>query len=165
MRYVAGCHCPACRQAHTRYAMVRAKARQRGDRNGYTDASEARAHLQWLSGQGVGRRAVYAASDVGQTILQEIKIGKRLRIRERTARKILAVTPELARADHALIPAGPTWRLLNDLIGRGYTKTFLAKRMGFSAAIQFRKDLITARNASRVERLYRLIEAGKVQRP
>jgi len=80
--------------------------------------------------------------------------GDRLRIRARTARKILAVTTD-HRADHSFVPAEPTWVLIRRLLREGYTKRALARLLGYkSPAIQFRKTRVTARSAQRVLALH-----------
>ncbi len=154
-RYVAGCRCDLCRAANRNYARKRAGAQREGDWNGLVDAGKARAHLARLSRQGVGRRAVGAATDISLTVLQEVRSGKKRRIRARTERKILAVTPA-AVADRALVPAARAWRKVGELLEEGFTKAELARRMGYaSPALQFRRGRMTARNAHRVEVLHR----------
>jgi hypothetical protein len=70
-------------------------------------------------------------------------------------------------ADRALVAAGRTWALLNELLEAGYTKTFRAKQLGSRAktpSLQIEGDRITALTASKVERLYRRIWEGRVSR-
>lgn len=88
-------------------------------------------------------------------MIHEIKNGDRPRIRARTERKILAVTPA-QRADQAKVPAAKAWRLLEQLMIEGYTKRAIAKLLGYrSPALQLRRDRITARNEQRVIALHR----------
>lgn len=127
--------------------------------NGLVPAGQARAHLLRLRRSGVGRRAVGAASDVGDTILQEILSKAKTQIRADTERRILAVSSG-ARADAALVPAGPTWKILDDLLARGFTKTYLGARLGSAAKIpslQVRRGQILARTALAVAKLARTI--------
>jgi len=73
----------------------------------------------------------------------------------------------MAIADGALVPAGPTWKLLNKLLEAGYTRMFLAKQLGSRAkrpVLQVQAERITALTASKVERLYRRIKEGRVSR-
>lgn len=157
LRYISGCKCVPCRAANSRYECERAAARRRGEGAGIVPATRARAHLRKLSRQGVGRRAVAAASDVAETILQLIGAGRRARIRASTERRILAVDAA-ARADGTLVSAGSTWRRLEALLAEGFPKAEIARRLGYQTpALQLRPDRITARNAVRVERLYRRI--------
>jgi hypothetical protein len=153
LRYMAGCRCKDCRRANSAYESMRQRARRNGDWNGIVPAAAARAHLLKLSRLGVGRRAVGAASDVADSILFAIRTKKKTHIRARTARRILAVTPAMA-SDHAYISARRTWKLIGCLIEEGYTKTFLAQRLGYARAIQFTTTRVTVRNAARVEQLY-----------
>jgi hypothetical protein len=72
-----------------------------------------------------------------------------------------------AIADRALVAAGRTWVLLNELLEAGYSKTFLAKQLGSRSktpSLQVEADRITALTASKVERLYRRIREGRISR-
>lgn len=154
LRYMAGCKCFQCRRANSDYERQRKAARAAGDWNGIIDARRARAHLIRLARKGVGRRAVGAITDIADSVLHEIRQGKRLRIRQRTERKILAVTPAL-RADHSHVPAAKAWSLIEELLEEGFTKAALARQMGLrSPAIQLRRDFITAKNEQRVIALH-----------
>lgn len=88
-------------------------------------------------------------------MIHEIKNGDRRRIRARTERKILAVTPAM-RADRSFVPAVVAWHLINKLLEEGFSKAGLAKLLGYrSPALQLRRNRITARNERRVITLYR----------
>lgn len=159
LRYIGGCRCDACRRANTDYELARAKARKAGDWNGIVPADRARDHLKTLSRLGIGRRTVQACTDIAESVLTDIRTGRKKRIRARTERLILGVTKAHA-ADRALVSARKSMRLLNALIGKGYTKTFLAARLGYKGhALQFNADTITVRNAARIERLHRELSA------
>ena len=154
LRYLAGCKCFKCRRANSDYERSRQAARIAGDWNGIVPADRARAHLAKLARAGIGKRSVSAATDLSNTILQDIRNG-RPKIRARTERKILAVTPSM-RADRSLVPAVKLWRLIGDLLEEGFTKAALAKHLGYKApAIQFRKDWVTAKSEQRVIALHR----------
>lgn len=163
-RYIAGCRCLLCRAANSRYECERASARRNGEWAGIVPADRARVHLTNLSHQGVGLRAVCAATDISRTILGEIRTGQRPRIRASTARKILAVNMEAA-SDHALIPARSTWCIVARLIEEGYTRRQIARWLGQQGnGLQLGKEWVTARNACAVERLYHRIQAGYMER-
>lgn len=166
LKYIGGCRCDLCRRANTDYENIRAKARAAGDWNGIVSAEKSRKHMDWLSYHGVGRRQVSAATDIADSILAMIINGTRVNVRARTERLILAVTPECA-ADHALIPAGPTWILIDKLLKAGFTKTLIAAELGRKRhALQLGKDLITVRNANDVKRVYeRLIDSDAARVP
>jgi hypothetical protein len=159
LRYLAGCRCKLCRRANANYERNRAAARQAGDWNGLVDAAPARAHLMSLSRAGVGKRAVAAAADVAITVLTDVRTGAKTRIRARTSRKILAVTPAMA-SDQALVKAGRSHRLIAALVEEGYSKAELARRLGYARpALQFKRARMTARNVARVEALHRRLTA------
>jgi len=163
LRYVGGCRCDLCRRANSSYESARQKARKAGDWNGIVAADKARAHLLQLSELNVGRRSVAAVSDVTESVLFEIRSGRKARIRARTERRILAVTPDAA-ADHALIDAGPTWQRIDDLLAAGFTRATIALRTGHQrAALQLDKHQVTVRNAYLVERLHaELMASGEL---
>ncbi len=167
VRYMAGCRCDECRRANSRYESERQRARRNGDWNGIVPAERARQHLLALSAEGVGRRAVADATDLGETILCEIRAGKKKNIRARTEKLILAVTKEMA-LDGALVPAASTWKLLNELIADGITRGYIANRLGArTKALQLSKKRVTVRHAYQVELLYRelrMVSAGETWR-
>lgn len=159
LRYLAGCKCFHCRRANSDYERERQKAREAGDWNGVVDAAPARAHLRRLSRLGVGKRIVHAVSDVSVTVLQDIRSGRKTRIRARTERRILAVT-KAARGDAALIPAGPTWERIGWLLEEGFTKARIALELGRKTpALQISKQTVTVRTAARVEALVKRYQA------
>lgn len=154
VRYLGGCRCVDCRQANTSYERERQKARAEGDWNGIVDATLARQHLLCLAENGVGRRAVADVSDVPNTILCDIRAGRKTKIRARTERKILAVTVAMA-ADHALIDAAPTWKLIGELRAAGFTKSRIAKELNHnSRQLQLGKKKLTVRNAAALRRVH-----------
>jgi hypothetical protein len=73
-------------------------------------------------------------------------------------RRILAVDASCA-LDGALVDAAPTRRKVAQLLEEGFTKRELARRFGLkSPALQFPLgDKITARNAAKVDRLWRAL--------
>jgi hypothetical protein len=105
----------------------------------------------------VGRDAIAAASDVSRDTIARIKSNSFILLRKRTEERLLAVSKE-AVSDGALVRAGATWRQINSLLREGFTKAELARRLGYKTnQIQLRKRFIRARNAARVDRLYRIL--------
>jgi hypothetical protein len=162
-RYAAGCKCMLCRAANSRYETARSLARRNGESNELVSAEKARRHMLKLSEKGIGRHSVQAASDVSDGILSAIVYGRRKNIRRQTERRILAVD-EGARGGNTKIPAAPTWKLLRELFHDGYSKVQIAEWIGQKRALQLGRRRITARNASKVEKVYRLIQAGRLVR-
>jgi hypothetical protein len=155
--YVNGCRCEPCRAANRVYARRRYVAqRVWGDWNGLVSSEVARQHLVKLSRAGVGRKSVAAASDVCSSVLLEIRAGRRLKIRKKTEKKILAVDTG-ARADHSLVSSGKAWRRLRKLVEvEGFSKAEIARRLGYkNPSLQFGKRRMTARNAYRVDVFFR----------
>ncbi len=166
-RYVgARCRCLLCRAANSRYQSERDRAkREMGDRRDLVAANGARQHILALGRRGIGYKSVADAASVSRTITGLIKSGARRRIRRDTAARILAVTTE-AIAGGALVPAAGTWRRLDELISRGYSKAQLARWMGYrSPSIQIKRSgKITAATEARVRKLYDAVNAGRLRR-
>lgn len=155
IKYMSGCRCVPCKAANSRYETMRLAARKNGDWNGLVPATRARRHINKLSKKGVGRRAIAAASDVADSVIHAVKTGRKLQIRKRTETRILAVTAE-AVGDAALVSAKRTWVLIERLLDQGFSKAEIARRMGKKTPnLRFRKDRVTTRTASQVERFYR----------
>ena len=158
LRYLAGCKCFHCRRANSDYERERQAARAAGDWNGIVDAGPARAHLRKLARQGVGKRMVQAASDVALSVINDVRAGRKTRIRARTARKILAVTAA-SRGDKALVPAKQTWKRIDWLLEQGFSKARIALELGHARpALQIDKHQVTVRTAARIEALARRFE-------
>lgn len=155
VRYYAGCRCRACKAANSSYERERQAARARGEGNGLVCAAAARAHLAWLSTQGVGRRQAADAAKVAASTVFKVIDGERLKIRAQSARRILAVTPAAA-ADGALIDGGPTWVLLDELIADNYSRARLATEIAGRplVALQIARDKVTVRTAEIIRRAY-----------
>lgn len=154
-RYIGGCRCQLCTAANRNYARKRGQARREGDWNGIVSADQARAHLRWLSEQGIGRRSVAAATDIADAMLSRIRSGKKARIRALTARLILAVTPAMA-SDHSRVERGETFDLIEQLCAEGFTKVELARQLGYRGrGLRFNGRRMTARNVARVAALHK----------
>jgi hypothetical protein len=144
----------------------RDSAKRAGDHRGLVSAQEARDHILALGKKGVGYKSVAAVASVAVSIVQKIRTGERKQIRASTRKAILEVDRS-AIADHALVPDGSTWRIIDELLDGGYTRTWIASPLGSKGKIpslQLATDFITARSASRVERLYRMIQSGRISR-
>jgi hypothetical protein len=163
-RYMVGCRCLLCCAANSIYECQRRAKRKQGDIRDLVSAEPSRQHLIALSAKGVGYKSVAIACDVGHAALFKILRGTKTQVRRNTERRILNVDVG-AGAGGMLIPAAPTWRIIRQLLDRGYSKKQLAEWLGYKTKkIQFDKDKITLANAVRVERIAKLIEAGKFQR-
>jgi hypothetical protein len=160
VRYMTGCKCVPCRAANSRYETERALARQNGDWNGLVFADRARAHLRILSRRGIGRRLISDACGVSDSMLHEIKKGRKRRIRARTERAILSITDEL-RGDKTLLDAGPVWAKIDLLLRHGFSRAEIARRIGMRMPkLQLNSEVVTARSAMRIEKLCATVFAG-----
>ncbi|HEY1554764.1 MAG TPA: hypothetical protein VGF94_08020 [Kofleriaceae bacterium] len=135
------------------------KCRVRRAYFGLVSSERARAHLLELAAAGVGKLAVRDACDVPASILHEVRLGRKPRIRVETERRILEVDVG-AIADHACISARRTWQLLGELLALGIPKYKLARALGSKAersmpALQLRAGFVLAKTQARVEKLHR----------
>lgn len=150
-----GCRCDLCRAANSAYERGR-KARLVPP---YVAASAARDHLAWLRTEGVGLKQVAKQSGVAHGALSKIVYGTPTlgrgpskRIRPTTSEAILAVTPSQG-ARGSRVPAGPVWADVNRLLGRGWTKSAIARAIGQGRALQLGEVVVTRRNATAVHAL------------
>lgn len=158
LRYISGCRCPECREANTAYERMRGKLRRAGEGNPMVDAKRVRAHLERLSAKGIGRRTVAKHSGVGETVLSEVRSGRKHRVRKETERRVLAVKADVPRLGHSNIDAADTWKQIDWLLRQGFTRRELARRIGHVGkvtALTIGKQQIHASTARKVARLYK----------
>lgn len=158
------CRCEQCTESARVYNRNRQRAINRpdGQWEPYISASETRKHLKGLMAIGIGPKTVAQVSGVPHGSISKILYGDygrktkpSRRIRKTTAEKLLAVNA--ARVTGAQrIPAGPTWVLLDDLIARGFTKTWLAQHLTgpHAVSLQISRTTVRASTARAVERLH-----------
>lgn len=150
-----GAPCPRGRRLYKNsLGNLCAECRARLAWNGLVPAAPARRHLQSLSQQGVGMRAIADATDVSLNVLRGIVRGERHNVRASIERRILQADAGAA-ADRSLIPAAPTWRRVRRLMRvHGFTKAQISARIGHDGKrLQLGRHRITARNAHLIERL------------
>ena len=100
VRYMGGCKCRLCRTANTTYEKIRSAGRRDGDWNGLVSAIPVRSYIYLLAMSKIGRHRISLLSGVSKTVVHEIKMGRKLQIRARTARLILAVQKDGTVAPH-----------------------------------------------------------------
>jgi hypothetical protein len=161
--YDRGCRCDQCRAANAAHARQRRLDRKTGP--GMIPPDAVREHLLALAAKGVGARSVADALDISMRTIHCIRHGKRKLVRAKLARKILDAD-ESVRADGSYVDCKPTRELIHDLRERGWSETQLATWMGYKKRLKFLyRSRIRALTASRVERLYRMIDEGRKRRP
>lgn len=158
------CRCNACRAVASEYQRRRVRAISRPDEAWvpYVPAGPARRHVERLGEQGVGAKSVAKLAGVPHGTISKLLYGDprrgmrpSKRIRPETARKILAVTVDQA-AGAQKIDATATWRMLDELIAKGWPKAHLAELIiGRTArSLQIQRTLVRASTARRVEQVY-----------
>lgn len=120
-------------------------------------ANKTRKHLKWLSERGIGLHSVSIASDVSYSSLQAIRSGMQTKILPSTESRILAIDTG-AIGDCSLVPAAPSWKLIDKLLQKGISKAEIARRLGYKThVIQLKVGRITARNAHRISKVYKIL--------
>lgn len=151
------CRCDPCRQANRDYERDRARRIEPA----YVAAGRARAHIRELNAAGVGLNTIAMAAQVSHGALSKIIYGDGTRgtdptkrIRKTTEDRILAVTPA-AIADGARVDATETWRHIDELLNRGWTKVGIAKAIisPDARSLQLSRETVTAGNARKVKAL------------
>lgn len=162
---VESCRCSSCRAANIAYGLRRGQARRRPEQvwAPYVPAARARRHLKRLAEQGLGMRSVAKLSGVSEGSLVKLLYGEpgrakppSRRIRPATEQAILAVQPHHAQGAQRL-PAAPTWKLVDDLVARGFTRVFIARQLSGPKArsLQLDRYYVRASTARRVAELHR----------
>jgi DNA-binding Xre family transcriptional regulator len=157
----AGCPWASFLRKDSQAVCMRCRAESVADH--LVDTARARRRIRALSKKGIGYKAVADAAGISHTIVMRIRAGTKKQIRLSTERRILALD-EGARADASLVDAGPTWKILDELLAEeGFTKTELARRLGYkrqAPSLQIKRGgKILARTAHKIERFYRMLNA------
>lgn len=157
---VEACRCELCRAAQRAYQLEWNRHQRRvaygiEDANpAYVDASEAVAHIKWLRSRGIGKRTIAKAAGIGLTSVDEFTKGIRTKARRETIDRILAVGTHRAPGG-AYVDAAPAWRLIDDLLYLGFTKTRISYALGNkSHALQLGRDRISKRNLEKVRAVW-----------
>lgn len=164
---VERCGCQPCRDAKRNYERRRQHAIHRPDEAWvpYVPVGPVRRHLLDLQAAGVGHKTVADLAGLSPSAVGKILypsryrgMGTSKRVRAETARRILAVTVDQA-AGAQKIDAAPTWRLLDELITKGWPKARLAELLGQRGpGLQISRSRVRASTARKVEQLYQQIK-------
>lgn len=152
------CRCGPCTEANSAYGRLRDRKSRYPDVWGETtdlvDAAPVRQHLQRLAKAGVGLRVVTAHSGIARSSLQKIARGTRRRVHRSTLLAVLDV-PTDALAPGALVDAAPTWKLIDEMVAAGITKTRIARALGNRMpALQLRRTSITREHRDAIADLH-----------
>lgn len=167
-----GCGRPASRRGWCKSHYMQQRERQLAYgrwESHFADAEPVRVHIEKLRGVGLGLRRIAELAEVNRKTLQWVIGGRPDRgtppsrlISRANAEKILAV-PVPAAAHHVAsgrrhVPGIGTVRRLQALVAFGYTRSYLADRLGVNPANATRlfrgADRVTADTARRVESLF-----------
>lgn len=160
--YVKGCRCEDCTRANRAQQLEYARRLAAGEpTTTRLDPGRTREHLKRLIAKGATQQEIGRASGMQRGAISRILSGKAKYVIADTEKRLCALTLEDTKAAAGaatLVDAAATWRLLDDMIARGWPKTWISKELGSNsahAALQLRRDVITARNAAKVEELAR----------
>lgn len=155
--YTKGCRCVPCGQANAADAGKRAAAAAAGlPTTDLIEAAAAREHIAELRRGGASLKSIVRASGLSRTAVSGIACGDTRRIMPDTHQAIVGLTAADVRAAAApktLVDAGPTWALLDDMIARGWPKSWIARELGLNSSLQLRRDTVTAASAAKVDHL------------
>lgn len=159
-RYVAGCRCETCRLASRAYETARRAAIRAGtwEFNPFVSAKPAQRHIRQLQRRGIGKKSIANFSGVAYSTIDYVRSGAKKTLRAKTAKRILAVDASCALPG-TRVPIAETLKRVDWLLSEGFTKSDLARRLGYSSpSLQFlyrHAGTVTAETADLVERLYR----------
>jgi hypothetical protein len=135
--------------------------------NGNVSAEAVRKHLLRMRRKGIGYKTVAGACDVAPSLLGEIITGKVAHIRYRTEQRVLAVD-EGCRTDGCRVAPARTQHLVEKILAKGFTQTWLSRELGcsvyiFSRNVWKNKRSVKASTALKVEKLWRRIKRGECE--
>lgn len=149
--YWRGCRCLPCRSAGARW-----KANRRlSPIARVVDAAGAKAHLDLLASQGVGKCQVATLTGIDVKVIRAIRSGRKLMARESTVSRIIAC--QALPADGAVTTSWWTKRYIHALRQEGYTDEQIQKWIGVWPSRVFHVERVRQGTARRAERVYREI--------
>lgn len=165
--YVKGCRCDPCTEANRRDHQDRTvRAAAGGPSTDLVSAARACGHLRILAGQGAQLKPLARACGLNVKTVEEITKGERSRILPTTEQIVLSVTIAEVRASAApgtRVDAAPTWVLLDDMVCRGWPKSWIARELGLGKTLQLSRSSISTVNAAKVVALDRRL--GRMPAP
>lgn len=151
------CRCEPCKASNATYE----KDRRGRIEPPYVLATQAREHVLWLATQGLGRKQIAKASGVAHGTLCKLIYGdpkRRMapskRIRPETHDAIMAVVPADNTGNLRIIPAGPTWVLLDEMIAAGIPQSTIGKALGNKGGLQISRNTVGPANRDKVKALH-----------
>lgn len=130
------CRCSDCRQANTEYQRRRQAWLGEFPREPapLVDAAEARAIVQRMKSRGLGLKAIAEQSGVAHGTLWKLWYGKpgsrpSRRVRRETLRRLRRLEAVAEPRAGAKIDAAEAWRIIDELVRRGWTKTAIAQHV------------------------------------
>jgi len=163
------CRCKPCTEANTVYQRGldrenRARAYGFDVEPRLIDATPSRERLLLLRRNGIGLRTVEKLTGIDRKTALQIISGETKRVRPDTYDLIMSITYD-DRPGGTLIPAGPTWQLLNKLIKAGHTRTAIATAIAGkpTRALQIERKQVRLDTARKVEQVYLELMGDRAQ--
>lgn len=157
--YAAGCKCEECCAANLADHRRRTRLASAGlPTTDLVDADAARRHIGLLLNNGAAMKGIARATRLNVKTLNNIHSGDTRRILPGTERIVRRTTPAMVR-DHgqpgSRVDATATWQLLDDMVARGWPKSWIARELGLGGSIQLKRTTVTQDNARKVADLDR----------
>lgn len=167
--YVKGCGCDDCLAANRNAQAERDRMKAAGiATTDLVPVADARRHLLALVDQGASVKGIARASQINPKTVTGILDGTRKRVLPDTNEAIRTLTlaaVEDAAQEGTRVDATRTWELLDDLIGRGWPKAWIARELGRDGvSLQLSRVSVTAQNARLVAELHRRLDGVAVPR-
>jgi hypothetical protein len=172
-----GCRCYTCGYARSQYDDRRNRLIAYGQWEPFVGIEETQFRIQSLKDLGFGDRAIATLAGIERKTIRDIAAGIRhdpsrnnpplTKIRRETAAAVAAIPyDQLEAPDGAYIDATLTWERIGQLLDAGYTRTWIARRLGSTAktpALQLGRRRVTARQARAVRDLVTEVMGPRVK--
>lgn len=128
-RYLRGCRCSECSNAHYRYMSRYRLDRERGQHR-RVDSAPAAAHVRTLLNAGWNQRQIADAAQCAHRVIADLAAKRQATTLPRISTRILAITPHPVPAPAQYADATGTIRRVCALIAMGYPINHLAAAIG-----------------------------------
>ena len=151
------CRCEACRKANSESVNMRYRLKVTGQYQPFVDAEPARRRINYLVLSGLRIKAdICRITGMSQTTLWKIRKGIRRKVTPETLRRLMELDPLVIERGGSYVPADELWETVYRIMECGYSKAWIARRLGRKApALQIGTRKIKRGTADAIQELYR----------